>query len=240
MFTKEKINEIKNEFTVYTGYNIPEINSIIYKNTIDFYGEVTRQEILSGNYTVHLSNSLNDCPETFQKAVLFHEFTHIYDLISNSSLPDNNIEGIMNTYSEAHAEAIKLRYLLNINLRRKINQGVRYLVWNTGRKDLGTVTSTYLNYSLEHCNNFQRSKQPKHFKKFIYSYCHFCGYLSIRIDNDVQILLDGILSKFPNQYHNNLIELYYAIANSDLQKCCVIYAKLKLEAMITTIDIVEP
>lgn len=236
MFTKEEINNLRQEYIKYTTYEIPEIHNIVYEDTNDFFGQILNPEISSGNYIIHLSNSLNSCPKEFQEAVVYHEFTHIYDYICNESLFKTQIECIMHTYSEAHAEAIKLRYLLNLDMKRKINQGVRRLKDSVGKSDIGTVTSTYLNQSLTSYMLFLEEKVPKHFYKFLHAYCHFCGFLTIRTPKDTAILLDGILEKFPSQYRNDLKELYYAINKHDLQKCCEIHSKLQLDAFKITME----
>ena len=235
MFERKDIQKLKDEYINYTSYNLPEINSIIYENTNDYLGQTINQEICNGIYNIYLSNSLNEHSEKFQKAILFHEFTHINDLLQIFSLTEPEIEAIMLTYSEAHAEAIKLRYLLNIDLKRKINQGVRYVEDVNGKLDLGTISARYLNTSLEYYKKFKQEKNPEYFKKYIYHFCHYCGYLTIRIPKDTDKLLNGVLEKFPPLYQNKLKELYYAIESKNLHKCYALYMELKLIAMQETI-----
>lgn len=236
MFTKEEINNLRQEYIKYTTYEIPEIHNIVYEDTNDFFGQILNPEISSGNYIIHLSNSLNSCPKEFQKAVVYHEFTHIYDYITNASLSKNQIDGFMHTYSEAHAEAIKLRYLLKLDIKRKINQGIRYLEDSNGKSDIGAITSTYLNQSLTSYMLLLKEKLPKHFYNFLHSYCHFCGYMTIRIQKEATIIIDGILEKFPPQYRGDLKELYYSIEKKNFQKCCEIHDKLQLDAFKITIE----
>lgn len=234
MFTTEEINNLRQEYIKYTTYSIPEIQSIVYEDTKDFYGKVNYEDISSNNYVIHFSNDLNDCPVKFQKSIVYHEFTHIYDLTSNASLTKNQIDGFMHTFSEAHAESIKLRYLLSLDIKRKINQGVRYLENYNGKSDIGTVTSTYLNQSLTSYGCFIKNPLPKHFYNFLHSYCHFCGYLTIRTPKDAKIILNGVLNKFPIQYCDDLRKLCYSIERKDIQECCEIYSKLQLKALKTT------
>lgn len=236
MFTKEEIDKLRLEYIKYTSFIIPEIDDVVYENTDRFYGEINHNEISFGKYIIHLSNSLNSCPIEFQNAVVYHEFTHIYDYITNASLSKNQIDGFMHTYSEAHAEAIKLRHLLKLDMKRKINQGIRYLESNNGKSDIGTVTSTYLNQSLTSYTLFTQEKLPKHFYNFLHSYCHFCGYMTIRIQKEATIIIDGILEKFPPQYRGDLKELYYSIEKKNFQKCCEIHDKLQLDAFKITIE----
>lgn len=236
MFTKEEIDKLRLEYIKYTSFIIPEIDEVVYENTDRFYGEINYNEISLGKYIIHLSNSLNSCPIDFQKSVVYHEFTHIYDYISLKSLSKSQIDSIMHTYSEAHAETIKLRYLLKLDMKCKINQGTRYIEDSEGKNDTGTVTSRYLNQSLTSYFLLLKEKLPKHFYNFLHSYCHFCGYMTIRIPKEAIIIIDGILEKFPSQYRDDLKELYYAIEKKDFQKCCEIHDRLQLDAFKITIE----
>ena len=60
-----------------------------------------------------------ESPKKFQIAVLWHEFTHISDFLYYKD-GNLNILDIMKSYSEAHAENIKLRYLLDLKPNEKI------------------------------------------------------------------------------------------------------------------------
>ena len=156
MFTLEEINNEIQKYNMYTSYNIPEFQHIEHGDNDKYFGEIRCSEIIEDNYTIHISNELYDCPIEFQKSVIWHETTHLYDILRFRQ--NENMDGIIKTYSESHAVSIQLRYLLHITSKQIINQGKRFLIHKDGRTDLGTVTANYINQSIQSLNNFQKSK----------------------------------------------------------------------------------
>ena len=72
------------------------------------------------DYIIHFSNCLDDCVQQYQKSVIWHEATHIHDIIEiKNKYPDKDISSIIASYSEAHATEIQLRYLLKLNSSEK-------------------------------------------------------------------------------------------------------------------------
>ena len=232
MFTVDDVNKEIQNYIKYTSYDVPTIQEIIYVDTLDYYGEVSSQEILEGKYIIRFSNSLNDCPIEFQKSVIWHEVTHIIDAINNKELNKSTLECVMSTYSEAHANSIQLRYLLHITPKQIVNQGKRYLIYSKGREDLSIVTSNYINQSLHHLTSFRENKIPRDFKQFISQFSYFCGYMFLKKRTIADELSDGVISKFPNEYQSDLKNLYTHILNLNFVGCASVYTKLKAEAMI--------
>lgn len=236
MFTVDEVNqEIKN-YIKYTSYVIPIIQDVIYVDTSEWYGEVNSQEILEGKYIIRFSNNLNNCPIEFQKSVIWHETTHIVDIINNKDLDKSMLSGMMSTYSEAHAESIQLRYLLHITPKQIVNNGKRFLCHVDGREDLGAVTANYINSSYQHLINFKKSKSPKDFQKFINGFSYFCGYMMLKTTKDANILSGAIIEKYPKSYQKDLSDLYTYITTKNFLGCAAIYAKLKAEAMMESFN----
>ena len=103
MFTLEEINEEVMKFNKYLSCNIPDITSFEYSDTQRYYGEVKKEEIVNGLYIIHFSNLLNNCVESYQRSVIWHELVHIYDILwMINQYPDTDVSTIISSYSEAH------------------------------------------------------------------------------------------------------------------------------------------
>ena len=57
MFNLTIINQELEKYNEYTSYNLPSIHNVEHDDNNRYYGEVRRQEILSENFTIHLSNN---------------------------------------------------------------------------------------------------------------------------------------------------------------------------------------
>ena len=235
MFTVDEVNKEIQNYIKYTSYNVPTIQEVIYVDSYDWYGEVTNQEILENKYIIRFSNNLDNCPLEFQKSVIWHEVTHIVDIINNKHLETSALGGMMSTYSEAHATAIQLRFLLHITPKQIVNQGKRVLYYSNGRQDIGTVTANYINKSYQYLMDFGETKQPKDFQSFIREFSYFCGYMFLKNTKDAESLMDAIIKKFPQSYQSDLYDLYIHIVTSNHIGCAAIYTKLKAEAMIDSL-----
>ena len=236
MFTVDDVNQEIQKYIKYTSNDIPQIHDIIYIETSDWYGKVNSQEILQEKYIIYFSNNLIDCPLEFQKSVIWHEATHISDIITHQSLNTSTLDGMMSTYSEAHAESIQLRYLLHITPKQIVNRGKRFLYNSNGREDLSIVTANYINSSYQHLLDFKRNKSPEDFKRFINGFCYFCGYLFLKTPNDANILSKAIIEKYPPNYQKDLSDLYAYIMSQNFLGCASVYTKLKAEAMIESLS----
>lgn len=93
---------------------LPDINPISQNsnnknNGKSPYAYIDDGEIGDNPINLYYSQILCDCHKTFQKAILFHEFTHIYDETIFWSIYDKKeLSSIMATYSEYHAAQIEL------------------------------------------------------------------------------------------------------------------------------------
>lgn len=235
MFTVDEVNKEIENYMKYTSYNIPIIQEIIYEDMTDYYGKVVTQEILESKYIIRFSNSLNECPLEFQKSVIWHEVTHIADIVNNKNMDKTALEGMMSTYSEAHAESIQLRYLLNITSKQKVNQGKRFIWYTKGKEDLGMVTANYINSSYQYLVDFQKTKLPKDFQGFIREFCYFCGYMFLKTQKDAEKLSEHVICKFPKIYQKDMQELYKNILTQNYLGCAAVYTKMKAEAMMTSL-----
>lgn len=233
MFTLEEINNEVHKYNKYTSYEIPEFQKVEHDNSNKYFGEIRRNEIMNDNYIIHISDRLYDCPLEFQKSVIWHEATHLYNIINFKE--NENIEGIMKTYSEAHAESIQLRFLLHINPKQIVNQGTRFLIYETGKEELSIVTGNYINHSLQALNNFQMSKSPNDFDLFTNNFCYFCGYMMLKKRKDADKLASYAISLF-SKYKTDLQLLYKSIIDKNFEMSSNIYIKMKSDATLQSFN----
>lgn len=234
MFTLDEINNEVQNYNTYTSYYVPEFHNIEHDNSNRYFGEIRTTEIKNNKYTIHISSELYNCPLEYQKSVIWHETTHLYDILRFRQ--NENMDGIIKTYSESHAVSIQLRYLLHITSKQIVNQGKRFLIHKDGRVDLGTVTANYINQSIQSLNDFQKSKKPNDFDSFTNNFCYFCGYMMLKKHSDADKLSSYVISKFPN-YKSDLQLLYESIMNKNFDMCATIYNKMKAEAMLQSFSI---
>lgn len=234
MFDLNAINQELEKYNKYTSYNLPLLQNVEHDESTTYYGEIRKDEILSGNFTIHLSNSIYECTEEFQKSVLWHEFTHIYDILQYKEYPQKDLEGIMKSYSEAHAESIQLRYLLHMTPKQILNQGVRYVNYKTGKESLSVITSEYINMSIQSLTNFQISKSPQDFNSFTNNFFYFCGYMLLWKRENADKLAFHIISSYP-KYKDSLKMLYQSIMDEQYTTVASIYNTLKVDAMLHSI-----
>lgn len=239
MFTLEEINDEISKLNKYLKYNVPQIISFEYIDTNEFYGQVKREEITNNDYIIHFSNCLDDCVQQYQKSVIWHEATHIHDIIEiKNKYPDKDISSIIASYSEAHATEIQLRYLLKLNSSEIIDQKKRYLPYKTNNKDvLGNITANYINQSVQYIKNFIISKNPKDFKSFINNYCYFCGYIRLKKKTDTDKLVDYVHKLFPYKYQKQLLELCEDIYTNNYLGCGITYSEMLSDAITYSMNI---
>lgn len=233
MFTLEEINEEVMKFNKYLSCIIPDITSFEYSDTQRYYGEVKKEEIVNGLYIIHFSNLLNNCVESYQRSVIWHELVHIYDILwMINQYPDTDVSTIISSYSEAHATEIQLRYLLKITPIQIVNRGKRYLPYkNNDKEDLSVITSEYINQSIQFAKNFQNSNNLNDFKSFINNYCYLCGHMKMKRKADADKLIDYVHNLFPQKYQKKLLELYNNIITNNYLGCGIIYSQMIADAM---------
>ena len=92
--------------------NLPEIIPIYdvsYSKLDNVFSYVNPFPYKSTKVEIHISPELFEYKERFYKSILFHEFTHIFDLsntLKNYNATEQN--SLMSTYSEYHASQIEL------------------------------------------------------------------------------------------------------------------------------------
>ena len=230
MFTIEQINKEIDSYNEYTGYNIPHAHKVFYGDFSRCEAKVKTTDLYLGKYVIYISNIMNGYHKEYQKSVLWHEFTHIRDYIAYTK-EDGYIDDIMKSYSEAHAESIKIRYLLHLPINKLLGKERRTIIIKNKKESLDLLTASYVNHSISDINSFLLNNDPYDFDHAISNFCYMCGYLVLVKEPDRTRLIDYIIGLYPNEYKSDLYNLSTFIFETDIRKCALIYKKMKLEAM---------
>lgn len=235
MFTLEQINNEVDLYNEYTGYNIPQIHKVFYGDFSKYEANVKTTDLYFGKYIIYISNIINRYHTEYQKSVLWHEFTHISDYILYKERYSEYIDDIMKSYSEAHAESIRLRYLLHLPINKLLGREHRIIINKNKKESLDLLTASYMNYSVSDINSFLLNNDPYDFDHAISNFCYMCGYLNLCKISDRTKLINYVLTLYPKKYRANLRGMSNSIFKEDPKQCASLYQKLKLDAMIKSI-----
>lgn len=113
--TNKLIEETKLEYSKFMNIDILPKCIVTYENVnSSVYIEYASVNIKSNgnNIFINISNAFNSLPDIEKKAILFHEFTHAYDLIYSleANIDLQQKKDFMQTYSEYHAKIIEFMY----------------------------------------------------------------------------------------------------------------------------------
>lgn len=222
MFTLEEINKERLNFQNYTSYDIPVIQNIIIENTNNFYAKIKKEDISNGKYFIHISNIIDKVPLEYQKSIIWHEFVHLYDTF-NIKLEGDYLYYALSTYSEAHAESIKFRYLLHISLDIKVGVERRKLIGENGTTTLDAISIDYFNKCIAMSRIINMHPTPECFNTLINYFCYFCGYLFLLKKENADKVIVEATKKLSQNHISILLELYQSIMNCNYEKCAAIY-----------------
>ncbi len=129
MFTLDEINNEVDKYIKHTGKNIPYIQNVKYNNMGDTHGEVKGSDLIQDNYTLYLNPNNDKYLPVYQKSILWHEFTHIYDFTNNTN--ETEREYYMPSVSEINSHEIQVRYLAGISSSDYITlyKTIPYMRW---------------------------------------------------------------------------------------------------------------
>lgn len=106
---------IENLFKEYNNnyFKIPEIQQYIEIQDNYVAGKFNSVDLYNQIYTLEISNNLNESDGS--KAILFHEFTHVYDSLQFLKYPFEDYKKLMYVYSEVHASEVEMDVYLKIS-----------------------------------------------------------------------------------------------------------------------------
>lgn len=145
-FILQSYNDFKIFMDIKNGIILPRINPILVNdNENKTYAHVNSDEIKNDVVNLYYINKLSNFHETFQKSILFHEFTHILDSIMLSrQYSGKTLNALLNTYSEYHASQIELSINIgfkNIHSYYKIDLDKTYI---HNENEFINITSDYI------------------------------------------------------------------------------------------------
>ncbi len=137
----DKILKFYEEYKLYMDLQdnvLPNLIPILENdNIIDTLAHINSDEITLETANLYYCSKLFNQSEQFQKAKLFHEFTHILDYINLFKCYNReDLDLILSTYSEYHASQIELACNVgfrNIHAFHKINLEKTYVATETGK-----------------------------------------------------------------------------------------------------------
>lgn len=231
---RDKIIIWYNEFSTFINHQMPLLNGILFdiKEDNNINAKVQIQELELKKYIIHVNKRMINYLDNYNKAILFHEFTHIYDYLTCP--PNINKKTFLNSYSECHASSIELSILLSINYRQTVFFDQEQIVaWEDTKKpliDIVFMKSANAQKNLESLDIDNISKNP------LTSLCYYLGYLKV-FSNGIFVLkkevelykkpFDKLVIKFAQQYwgnnKNGVIKTYENMENQRLQMICDFY-----------------
>lgn len=233
MITLEEINYEVDEFNKYMGTQIPYFSDLKFEDTYVHNAKIKKEDIFNNNFTLYIGKPFETNDLKSKKAILWHEFTHVMDILDLKEKYDSDrLSGIISTYSEAHAESIKARKLLNINLNKqlKLGEAKRKRIYLSGGQSsiLSQYEKFYIKSSVKGLELFFASSVPDAnlFDIFLNNFCYFCGFLKLhnKIEADKMIL--DVINEYPKELIPTLKDLYKAIMSNDFERCSELYDNL--------------
>ena len=226
MFTLDEINTHKSEYVKYSKNNIPMITNVIYDLTNGTMGQVNSCNITSDDVVLHLNPELFTYNSKYQIAVLWHEFTHIYDKLNYDIDPKYN-SNYTKTISEIRATMYEMRFLLGMKSYDKI-------LYDTSKKIYfmnyhPTIESVIIYYDTCCKNYFEKLKvdlSPYNFNNGFNNFMYLCGLVKLTY-HDKDFLISKIKT-YPAEYHPFLNKTIESIYNNNDVEVCNIYNDFKI------------
>ena len=235
MISLEFINSERINFNKYTHYDIPIINNVFYERLIDTDAKVNYTDLVNNSISIYLSPKVDSYAIKYQQSVLWHEFTHISDFYRYKLLFPTLINDILKSYSETHAKILQLRYLLDFSLHQTISKEKRTIFFQNKEIDLSTYATDMGNKSIHCAFSFIQSKTPQDFDAFMNYYFYFLGYIILHEKEHAFKLIKYVISKYPQQLHIDLYNLFISIFSDNAENSAIIYQKMFKQAVLSEV-----
>lgn len=236
MFTIEKINREIDKYNIFTKYSIPYFEYLVYGDYGGTQAKILLSELKEGIYKIYINNTMNKFPQEYQNSVLWHEFTHVRDFLVYSAEYENNLNDILKSYSEVHAENIKLRYLLHLNMKQTIGSERRLLLTQFGKRTVAQQYVQYVETSILELESFISTGNPHDIDHGLSTYFHFCALIKLHNTINKSSLFSGTIIKYPNTFQMKLTELYKHINSDNIIGCAEAYNAIMMEALQYSCD----
>lgn len=226
MFTLDEINKEVDKYINQTKMSIPYITNIDYKES-NPDGLVLRSELIQGKYIIHLNPKIHNYNKKYQKSILWHEFTHIYDYLKNAT--NKQGDSYMKSVSEINSTEIEIRYLLDINSNQNISL-YKEIIFMTYKPIYKQLLNYYLKVAKRGLEDFISSKNPKDFDYGITNIMYLCGASKV-IQNGKDYLLKEI-SIIPDLFQKEISNIIKDLYDNQGENIPSIYSIAKSKAFI--------
>lgn len=224
------ITNIYNEYFTFMGIEKTTNLSSIFFDIEVASGTTAKfniNELLNDNYILHINPSIRNYNETHIKAILFHEFTHLYDFfVINNKLSDvNEIKTYLNSYSESNASNVELEILLKLPHKSQLyyndlNISIPYL------KDEITLAN-FLSEKFTGAICALLSFEPNPIIHPVTQLCYYFGYLKTLSNG--KALFNNEIHEIKTPLKNDIIKLANAYWNNKPQLMSNYFLKLELD-----------
>ena len=173
MYTVDLLNQELEKYCVYMNCHLPNVTNIQHCDISGAIAKFVPDKPSLNEYTIQISPSLYEKDLYRQQAIIWHEFTHLYDWhFYNAEKQD--ITKILYTYSEAHATEIEYRKLLSLNTKQTIGAEDRFLKITTKRTYKEEMAQMLFDVQ-ESIQDFQNSKSSDTLTDVIRVLSYYCG-----------------------------------------------------------------
>lgn len=220
MFSITEINDELKKYNMYTFYKIPPINNVTYDLSGNTLGEIKGSNYKNNTIILHLNPELDNYFIQYQKSVLWHEFTHIHDLINNQ----NNY--YMKTISEINATMIQHRYLLSLKINSLLDNINKKIIYMNYLTTYQKVLEFYHSCSLDGFNESCKSGSPQKFNHGMNYLMYLCG--GLKIVRKKKEIINNITSAYPDLYKQHISSIINNLLINNKDEIIKEYVKMEL------------
>lgn len=234
MFTLDEINVELEKYNEFVGLKmIPQIHKIEYKDDLKSLGFVDDKDLVFNKYIIYLSSKTTNLPLMRQKAICWHELTHIADYLFYKDKYD--IKSLLKSYSEAHATFIEMHYLTNTPLSQKIKNVNMKIEYSNELTKVLDVNANHADQFYKGMAMFLETKDPENFDYAMNHFLYFCGCLML--ESKGKDIFKKLMQSYELPYFkSDLIILGESIFKKNIQLCIKTYNSIFVQAVELTIQ----
>ena len=206
------LNVYKEYKRIYNDIDYPELNNdnLKYVKNKKYFLEFNSEELYNNIYNLKIDISIKKFQKDYIHALLFHEFTHLYDSIKYKNLDYNIYLLVMGGYSEMHGAFVMLNDLIK---DENVNAFTHFSYKNSYTTILQFYNEKYM--EIEKIWSNKNIIDANIFMDNMMKLCYFIGYykylknkISYIKPFDIQSEFQPEINEMTNKFLNNDISLY--------------------------------
>lgn len=215
----------------YSDVEYPRLteNNLSYANDVNFWFEFSGKELYANNYNLVICMKAFCLKDEHIKSMLFHEFTHLHDSIILKSLPYDEFQNIMASYSEINAAYVEFEYLFSsksISTKTKMRHLDRAInIGNWFQKELCRIQRIWGNMEFESISEFMDELKLLCYFIGKYTYLHSrIPSINLNIESPFQPEINAMIEKYKCKDYSlatefsQIIKKYRTYHNTELAK----------------------